>query len=192
MNFTVKENPKCKNCNKTKGDHKAKTFECPEPGRTQYPNFVSNQFFEAKKTKKKVKPTITNVEHIKSVPIPVDEKKKVYNYIYCVGSSSERPERSHRPWAFYDSLEKAIEDGIYGWSDAETFYESGYYDYVVIQRIPLNHPMPSMEMIDFNGHADTTWFKIVRKEADKMKHDIRKAIVRCEKPERFKMTIGFF
>lgn len=188
MNFK----DRCKNCNKERGDHKAKTLECPAGPRTRigYLRYTPDQFFEAKKKRKKVE-GITDMKHIKSVPIPVDENKKDYKYIYCVRSQSKDWEINGRTWSFHDSLEDAIENGIYSWSDAESLYESGSYDYVVIQQIPLNHPMPSMNMLELPNMGQN-WFKIVREEADKMKHDIRKAIVRCEVPEQFKRVIGFF
>lgn len=139
---------------------------------------------------------ITNVKHIKSVEIPVEENKK-YKFIYVVTSCDDRIHarddklygNDSRPWSFWETQESAIEHGIFSWSDAESLYECGYYTHIVVEKIPLNHVMPSMEQIEDDSRV---WFKFVPEEANKREHDIRKAIVPCECPEYFKNVIGFF
>jgi hypothetical protein len=143
---------------------------------------------------------ITNVEHIKSVSIPIKEDVK-YKFIYVLSSCDERihddkrfPGRIYnnefRVWNFWETQEQAIEKGIYGWNDAEAYYESGDYTHMVIEKVALNHPMPTYEMV--GGNEDRIWFKFVPEEADKQFHDIRKAIVLCECPDYYKNSIGFF
>jgi hypothetical protein len=39
--------PKCKNCNREKGSHKAHTFNCPAT-RSQFTYYFDNQFYEPK------------------------------------------------------------------------------------------------------------------------------------------------
>lgn len=50
INEFIKDN-RCKKCNKQRGDHKAKTLECPTGTRTRigYLDYVPNQVFEPKK-----------------------------------------------------------------------------------------------------------------------------------------------
>lgn len=93
---------------------------------------------------------------------------------------------SHRAWSFWDTQEKAIEEGIFGWSGCESLWESGYYTHIVVENITLNRPLP--------GYYESiqVWFKFVPEEARKENEDIRKSIVRCECPERFKNVIGFY
>jgi len=52
LDFSNAPKPKCKHCGKTKDRHLAKTFNCPF-GRGSFPQFKTNEFFEAKVVKVK-------------------------------------------------------------------------------------------------------------------------------------------
>ncbi len=132
---------------------------------------------------------ITNLKHISSLPIPI-EKEKVYKAIYTISSVSENNRNGSRTWCFYETLEEAIEVGLYSWSGAESFYESGYYDYIVIEKNPINHPMPMAWFLDDKDFQ--TWFKFIPEECNKPIEDIRKSIVRMDgPPESRKHVCGY-
>src|SRR3990167_1555855 len=95
---------------------------------------------EEEKIVKKRKPKIENFEHIASNSNKKWTEKSKYQAIYTLTSVSKHPGVDSRTWAIYSSLKKAIEEGIFSWSGAEVYYESGYYHYIVIEKNPLNCP----------------------------------------------------
>lgn len=51
INFNPPKIPKCKNCGRQKGKHKAHTLNCPI-GLGNFPQFMSEQSYEPKPTRK--------------------------------------------------------------------------------------------------------------------------------------------
>lgn len=93
--------------------------------------------------------------------------------------TSERRNKS-RSWAYWESLEDALDYVVKGWSDAEFFYESGYYTHVVVESHMLNHPL-SIDVKD----RRIFWFKLVETKSGKIE------AVKCRTPKKFKNVIGF-
>lgn len=85
-----------------------------------------------------------------------------------------------RPWAYWENLEAAKDYVFNGWSDAEFFYESGYYTHVVIEAHMLNHPLST-----YMKKHDQYWFKLFKTKSGKVK------IMNCPRPKRFHNVIGF-
>jgi hypothetical protein len=186
---------KCKHCKKIKGEHQAKTLNCPAGMKTRigHIQFHPENVFEPMKTRKKKEKKsdgITNVRHIASIGIPIDPKKTDWKYIFAVGSASERIEVGHRTWFFAESLEKAIEL-MYSWDTAQVFSESRYYDYVVIQKIPLNCVEPAF-ISSPDDNWGQTWFKLIHEKILTPNENIRESLIPCDTPERFKGIIGFY
>ncbi len=122
------------------------------------------------------------------------EVKKRKKWIYVVSSVSSGLKHGSRAWSFWDSLEKATKSGVFGWGrkrkdgtfvpNGEFFYENKWYDWVVIEKVPVNHPLPSSEC------RSTVWYKLVpHKNYDK---NMIVKMVKVERPEEFKRVIGFY
>lgn len=96
--------------------------------------------------------------------------------IWVVAVVSKDISRGHRAQSFWDSKKKAIEEGIFGWAcPGAVLSEHGYYDYVVVEELHLNHPIPFLA-------NKQTWFKFLP----------HWEMVRCKTPARFKHTFGFW
>lgn len=78
-------------------------------------------------------------------------------------------------------MKEAINSGVYGWSKDGSFYsEAGYYDYIVVEGLTLNHPLALAEK------RTRKWFTI--------KFDPKTGktpIIPCREPTYWKRIIGF-
>ena len=130
-----------------------------------------------KKSTKKARGVIhKRISHNSKLKHPSPEPKEMFT----VSSVSSKPDRRSRCWSFWDTLEDAIECGVKGWSDAEFFYESGHYDWIVIEKIMRNHPLPITI-------SERVWFEFVPGPTEQDKVGTKQ----CECPKQFERVVGF-
>lgn len=121
---------------------------------------------------------------------PVAEKKE-QRHIWVISSVDARKStkecRANRPraWSIWGSQKAAITDGVFGWDDAEYYYESGYYTHVVVEKFMLNHPLPIT--IDKDSQK---WFRLVAGPMAKNGFRPVKAVP-CKRPKKYAHVVGF-
>jgi hypothetical protein len=108
-------------------------------------------------------------------------------YFWVIASVDARKKgRAHRAWSIWSSKKQAIEHGVFGWDDAEFFYESGYYTHIVVEKMRMNHPLPITI-----GKGSQKWFRLVAtKDKTKGFGESVKAVP-CKRPKQFEHVVGF-
>jgi hypothetical protein len=123
-----------------------------------------------------------NLKQMEHKTISEEVSKPDNSKIFWVVSSVDASVKRHgsRARAYWENLKDATDYVLNGWSDAEFFYESGYYTHVVVESMMLNHPLSS-----YVKDRKLYWFRFVVDGFGKVK------TVRCKAPKVFSHVIGF-
>lgn len=108
----------------------------------------------------------------------MDSSASSNKIIWVVASVSRK--NGSRAWSFYDTKKGAI-DSVFGWTNGGGFFsEDGYYEYVVVESLTLNHPLA------LSTKQKRKWFKL---EYDPKTN--KTPIVPCREPSYWKRVVGF-
>ncbi len=98
--------------------------------------------------------------------------------IWVVASVSKK--NGSRAWSFYDTKKAAV-DSVFEWTnDGDFWSEDGYYEYVVVESLTLNHPLA------LSTKQTRKWFKLAYDPKTG-----KTPIIPCREPSYWKRIVGF-